>query len=255
MSDNADTSAGDSDERDKPPDFAPPEAARSLSAGAFVLAGFSFAALVLLVSLETGKPGLTYQRPVGALITAFLGCVVSAFLLALVVGQTRGDSSRTFWMALMGSITLSSSSLLALWGVTDLVGLVFSSAEGLVSLVRGVFLVAGLLALCFVSKTGVDLLRVAGAEHKISWVLWAQPGAMILGAALAVFVFDVSEQTPIYVIAAFQLVALTFAVGVAVYLATFKPQDWGGEVAEVVTWGLAAFPTFFVTILFFMLRS
>lgn len=246
----------DEHRREKPPFFAPPEASRSFSAGAFVLAGFCFAAIVLLVTLETSQPYLTYERPVGALLTAFLGCVVSGFLMALVVGQTRGDTPRTFWLALLGSITLSSSCLLALWGLADLVGIVFSSAEGLRNLVRGVFLVAGLLTLCFVSNTGVDLLRVIEKEVLIPWLLGAQPvGAMTAG--IVVGASAVSEKTSIYLVAGFELLALMFAVGVAVYLATFgKLHEWGllRKVARVVTVGLVATPPFFATILFFMLR-
>lgn len=250
--------------RNQPPYFDPIEAARSFSAGAFVLAGFSFAAIVLIVNLEASQPAtVQYERPVGALVTAFIGCVVSAFLMAVLVGQTESHSpprasassrSRKFWLALLASVSLSSACLMALWGVTDLIGAVFAESDDLLVGVKAVFVVAGLITVCFVSNTGVDLLRVVGAERRIPRALKAQPAAIVAGGIVALGT-GVSEKTPVYVVAGCELVALVFAVGVALWLATFgRPEDWGAKYAEAVTWLLAAFPTLFFTFLFFMLR-
>jgi hypothetical protein len=278
--------------RNQPPYFDPTEAARSFSAGAFVLAGFSFAAIVLLVNLEASQPAtVQYERPVGALVTAFIGCVVSAFLMAVLVGQTESRSStgasqpkpspdppaapdpaaapgapaptprsgassraRKFWLALLASVSLSSACLMALWGITDLIGEVFSKSDDLLVGVKVVFVVAGLITVCFVSNTGVDLLRVVNAERRIARALWAQPAAIVAGAVIAL-VAHASEKTPIYAVAGGELLALLLAVGVALWLATFgRPEDWEAPIAEAVTWLLAAFPTLFFTFLFFMLR-
>ena len=270
--------------KNQPPYFDPTEAARSFSAGAFVLAGFSFAAIVLIVNLEASQPTtVQYERPVGALVTAFIGCVVSAFLMAVLVGQTESPSpprasqpkpstdspaapgspalragassrSRKFWLALLASVSLSSACLMALWGVTDLIGEVFANSDDLLVGVKVVFVVAGLITVCFVSNTGVDLLRVVNAERRIARALWAQPAAIFVGAGIAL-VTHPSEKTPVYAVAAGELLALLLAVGVALWLATFgRPEDWEANIAEAVTWLLAALPTLFFTLLFFMLR-
>jgi energy-converting hydrogenase Eha subunit A len=273
-------------EANQPPYFDPTEAARSFSAGAFVLAGFSFAAIVLIVNLEASEPAtVQYERPVGALVTAFLGCVVSAFLMAVLVGQTKSHApagtsqpkpstdppagpdppapaprasvssrNRKFWLAFLASVSLSSACLMALWGVSDLIGAVFAESDDLLVGVKVVFVVAGLITVCFVSNTGVDLLRVVKAERRIPRALWAQPAAMFAGGVVALGI-GVSETTPVYVVAGCELAALVCAVGVALWLATFgRPEDWDAKVAEAVTWLLAAFPTLFFTFLFFMLR-
>ena len=84
--------------------------------------------------------------------------------------------------------------------------------------------------------------------------LWAQPAAIVVGAGIALL-GHVSEKTPVYVVAAGELLALLLAVGVALWLATFgRPEDWEASIAEAVTWVLGAFPTVFFTFLFFMLR-
>lgn len=256
---NNDSSPADPLDQDlpssQPPFFNPRQSASSYSGGAFVLAGFTFAAIVLLVTLEAAKPGLTYQRAVGALLTAFLGCVISAFLMALVAGQTNDRSTRTFWLALLASITLASSSLLALWGLADMVGAVFSKSGAVLTLVRVTFLAAVVLVVCFISSTGVDLLRVAHAKEKFGWLLLAQAAAVVLGVVV-VLVLELSGGTSVYATATTQLGALTLAVVAALGLATFgRLEDWGHEVARWLTVPLVAYPTFLALILLGMLRS
>jgi hypothetical protein len=80
-----------------PPFFNPAESARSYAAGAFVLAGFCFAAIVLIIGKAADAP-VAYEPVLAALLAAFLGCVVSAFLLALLAGQTH-RTERSFWLA------------------------------------------------------------------------------------------------------------------------------------------------------------
>jgi len=237
----------------KLPAFAPPEAARSFSAGAFVLAGFCFASIVLLVQLELSERSLAYERPVGALLTAFLGCVISGFLMSIVVGQTHQQSDRTFWLALMASIALASSCLIALWGLADLVAGVFETSNGLPALVRGAFVVAGVLAACFVSNTAVDLLRMKLAADRVWVLLAAQAVAVVVGVFSAIGA-GASSGSSIYLVAGVQLLALMMTVAVAVHLATFgKLEDWGRAAAVVATSVLVFYPTFVASVLFVML--
>lgn len=247
---------------ERPPFSNPHETARSYSSAAGVLAGFCFAAIVLLINLQQEAPG-RFGSAVGALLTAFLGFVLSAFLSALVAGQTR-RSTRSFWMAHLAGITLAISALFALWGLGDVVAVVFSTSDtdlmrdnaDLITLVRAVFIVASVLVSAFVAATGVDLLRIAG-ERNLSdkgTDLVAVALIAVLAAAFLAHLFDVSDKKPIDVIAYFALGALVLAVLGVLYLSSFgRLQDVRGKSATTLTLLLMAVPPAGATFLFFRL--
>lgn len=163
---------GEHDPRE-PPFFSPHDASRSYSSIASVVAGFCFAGIVLLVSLEQERPG-QLDRVVGAMLTAFVGLVLSAFLMAIVAGQTR-PSTRSFWLALWAGVSLATAALFALWAIAELIWVVFSdvnvagSGEDLTGLVRYVFVVTSILVCAFVTAAAIDLRRIAIARA------WPEP--------------------------------------------------------------------------------
>jgi len=144
-----------------PPFFDPAEASRGYAAGGFVLAGFCFAAIVLILKDAAAYPD-RYGPSLSALLTAFLGCVVSAFVLSLVTGQTR-RSERSFWLGLLGGITLGTAALFALWGVSELIRVasIKKPDAAVITLSYGVFAAAGIVVSGFILVIGIDLWRIA----------------------------------------------------------------------------------------------
>jgi len=220
-----------------PPFFNPGEAARGYAAGAFVLAGFCFAAIVLTLAPAGPAP----EGALSALLTAFLGCVVSAFVLALVAGQTH-RSERSFWLALLGGICLGTSALFALWGVSELIRVALelkqSSDAPVVDLTYGAFVVASLVVSAFIVVIGIDLSRIGfnkerarlkkarsacsvAGEPSFEAELRLESGVLSGIALLAWFVpliaFSVAE-VDVAVLAWFALIMLTAAVGAALTL-------------------------------------
>lgn len=246
----------------RPPFFNPHDTARSYSSTAAVLAGFCFAAIVLLINLQQSAPG-RFGSAVGALLTAFLGLVISAFLSALVAGQTR-VSTRSFWMAHLAGITLATSGLFALWGLVDVVAVAFSNADvaldaDVISLLHWVFVVASGLISAFVWAASVNLRRIAGAKQlKGNAIALAVIGVagMLVAKWLFATMFGVSETKPIDTIAYVQLGALVVAVLGALCLSSFgQLQDPRGGLATLLTMLLVAVPPIFATLLYLRLPN
>lgn len=214
--------------RSYPPFFSPIEAAGSYVGAATVLAGFCFTAVVLIVTLEQSRPG-DFDRAVVALLTAFLGLVLSGFLQAVVAGQMR-RSRRTFWLALLAGVSLASSALFALWGVCEIINVVFSrpaggrQGEDLVELVSWVFVIGSIAITAFVANVGVNLRRLAEADPRDEWVrLVIAQLVFVFVAELALrYAIDVTDQTPINRIAIIQLVAVAVVIISTLVLASFS---------------------------------
>ena len=190
------------------------EACRAYASVAAVLAGFCFAAVVLIVSLQQGNVNLKAQalvqaeaqtltelraqgalseqdaqagarkeagrqakqlnkltaankfdRAIGAFLAAFVGLVMSSFLMARVGGRapiedTSNPSPRTLWLVLLASVTLATSSLFALWGLAELITVVLDRPN-VITLVRTVFVVTSILAAGFVVAAAHDVPTTA----------------------------------------------------------------------------------------------
>ena len=201
--------------------YSPIEPSGRYVGAAAVLAGFCFTAVVLIVTLDKSNPG-EFDRAVGALLTAFLGLVLSAFLESIVSGQTR-RSRRTFRLALLSSVSLATSALFALWGMCEVIDVVFSRPR-LLDLVSGVFVVGSIVIAVFVANVGVNVRRLAGMDPRDAWT------RLVIGQLVAVFVaeilrrhYNVTEQTSIDRIAIAQLVGLTVVI-----VSTLLYASWGG---------------------------
>lgn len=239
--------------------FDPRETARSYAGSAAVLAGFCFAAIVLLINLQQHAPG-RFGNAVGALLTAFLGLVLAAFLLALVAGQSR-LGARTFWLAHVAGTMLATSALFALWGIADVVAVAFARVRialdaDLITLLRVVFLVASVLITAFIGATSVNLRRIAGTTSLRRATLALGASALVgvgLGLVFADWL-DVSESKPIDLIAYADLIALLVAVSGALWLWSFGRLDTPkGRVATGLTLFLMLTPSMLATLLFLRL--
>jgi hypothetical protein len=226
--------------------FKPHEAARSYASAAAVLAGFCFAAVVLIVSLEQGainlqasgqvdlalEPG-DLDRAVGALLTAFLGLVLSSFLFARVGGQPE-PVQRGFWSVLLASVGLATSALFALWGLSELIDVVLDRDE-VHTLVRWVFVATSVLAASFVAAAACDRFGTEIEDAQRPWAMLL----LVLTAALGGFcVFflglrlsgspDLGSATPIDRIAKIQIVGFVIVVLAALGLSSTNGEDVPG---------------------------
>lgn len=134
----------------------------------------------------------SFDRAIGALLTAFVGLVMSAFLMARVGARSDVDGlreddqpsrlladderspgiRRTLWLVLLASTGLATSALFALWGLAELVDVVLADNGAVVTLVWLVFVATSILAAAFVTVAACDL-RTAGSEAERSTpVLW-----------------------------------------------------------------------------------
>ena len=223
-----------------PPFFNPVETAGSYVTAAAVLAGFSFTAVILIVgNLEQARPG-AFDRAVGALLTAFLGLVLSGFLQAIVAGQMR-RSRRTFWLALVAGVSLATSALFALWGVCEIIDVVFRApgegrrGENLVDLVSWLFILGSIGIAMLVANVGVNLRRLAGARLIDAWtgcVIWQLIGVSITDLfARTILSVPVTAQTSISRIATIQLIGVVVGIAITVLMAS---RSGRGQVARTV---------------------
>ena len=238
---------------DEPAFYDPVKASASYVGAATVLAGFCFTAVVLTATLQRDLPG-AFDRAVGALLTAFLGLVLAGFLEVIVAGQTSAGV-RTFWLALLAGIVLSTSALFALWGVSEIIGVVFSRqaagvrGEHLVDLVSRVFAAGSVAIAALVAHSGVNLRRHAGVAPGRAWtviVLWQLAG-VAFAESLMRLGLTVTHQTSIARIASFQLVGMLVLVVTPLLLASqasTRADDGPALVrATVLAYGLCALPT------------
>lgn len=123
-----------------------------------------------------------------ALMTAFVGLIMSSFLMARVGARAgfrasvddkgsppdRGDlvpSARTFWLVLLASAGLATSALFALWGLANLIDGVPGQDGTVITLVWLVFVATSILAVAFVAAAAADL-RAAEAEAEATEQMW-----------------------------------------------------------------------------------
>ena len=206
-------------------------AAGNYVGAAAVLAGFCFTAVVLIVNLEEKQPG-AFDRAIGALLTAFLGLVLAGFLQAVVAGQPVGDR-RTSWLALLAGLAMATSALFALWGVCELIGVVYSGrqtgprGERLVDLVALVFVTGSVAITALVTHVAVNLRRLAGYDPRDAWtvaVLWQLFAVCVTEAAMRSFL-EVRPDTSITRIAVIQLGGVLVVVITTLLLASWRDAE------------------------------
>ena len=117
----------------------------------------------------------SFDRAIGALLTAFVGLVISSLLMARVGARAgtedpdrRGVGGdpirRTLWLVLLGSTGLATSGLFALWGLAELVDVVFKDNGAAITLVWLVFVATSILAAAFVTAAASDLRAAEAAR-------------------------------------------------------------------------------------------
>ena len=105
-------------------------ASQSYSNIATVLAGFAFAAVVLVVQQNPPDvPNATLLRDWAtiAFLLAFFGCLVAAFTFAVVTGEEE-LAPRSHTMALLGGGGFALATVYVIWGLVVLVKLFLSSS-------------------------------------------------------------------------------------------------------------------------------
>lgn len=212
------------------PYFDPRESARSYSAAAVVLAGFCFAAIVLVVGAAHDACNGRCDRSVVALITAFLACVVSSFAMALVVAESK-RSVRVYWLALIAGSTLAIAGLFALWGVLELVVVLTDDGKsGLRLFAIATFVVTTVIVAVFVLATAVNVQRsmakwgrvVAGGRKPAVLAKWLVAGQTGLGLlTFVVALLSGVKDAPAYWIAGPELLVLLVAVCSIVWISSF----------------------------------
>ncbi len=165
-------------------------AAQSYSNIAAVLAGFAFAAIVLVVQgtlPQTVSAHLLRGYVAIAFLVAFFGCIVSAFNFALVTGEelvitggVEGVAPRTHIIALLGGAGFAVSTIFIFWGMVLLARLFLpeDAVRLTYAALIGIILLANMLLTCVY----VDYLIVSkgGPRFRDFW----QPIAIGGGIAL-----------------------------------------------------------------------
>ncbi|HDP98384.1 MAG TPA: hypothetical protein ENN22_04265 [bacterium] len=104
-------------------------ASQTYSNIAAVLAGFAFAAVVLVVQIPTllnnANAPILRDRATIALLIAFFGCVAAAFTFGVVAGEEK-LALRSHAIALCGGTGFSLSSGYIFWGLASLIKLFLS---------------------------------------------------------------------------------------------------------------------------------
>lgn len=97
-------------------------ASQTYSNIATVLAGFAFAAVVLVVQESNVAPDQQFlqQRATIAFLVSFLGCIVTAFLFAVIGGESK-HVPRSNTIALIGAAGLALSTVYVVWGLGTLI--------------------------------------------------------------------------------------------------------------------------------------
>jgi hypothetical protein len=132
-------------------------ASQSYSNIAAVLAGFAFAAVILVV--QTTPPASSESAVIFrdlatiAFLMAFIGCVVSGFVFATVTGEEI-LAPRSHTMALLGGMGFSISSNLVMFGLATLTKIFLS--PDITSFVKVIFPIAMFLSPLFVAFSAVD---------------------------------------------------------------------------------------------------
>lgn len=138
------------------PHYLIPVAAQSYSNIAAVLAGFAFAAVILAVQTT---PPLDPEKAIFkdwatiAFLLSFVGCVISAFIFAMVTGEHK-LYPRSYAMALLGGAGFSISASLVIFGMV-LLTKVFLSPK-VYGFAHNVFPVIMIFSILFVAMSALD---------------------------------------------------------------------------------------------------
>jgi len=232
----------------------PRKAAEGHVTAANVLAGFCLTAIVL-ISGDTRLRDGAFDRAVGALLTAFLCLVLAGFLEALLRAQMR-RSRRTFWVALLSSVTIATSSLFALWGLCEVIDVVFKR-PGLNDLTGWVFVSGSVMIAAFIAHVATNVGRVMGYRFARAGAIVAQ-GAFVGLAVLIVTAVGIDEQSSIDRIAGLQLggmAVVVIATLVLIARADAKRAHKPYPIGAIVTFVLAGIPAGVATALLVRLTS
>lgn len=142
-------------------------AAQGYSNIAGVLAGFAFAAVVLVVSnpragnvLETGVPLQDWVTI--AFLIAFFGCTLSAFVYSVVAAEEI-LAPRTNMIALFGAAGFSVSISFVLWGLVSLIHIFLD--KNVVTIAQGLYAIFSLLQPSFVCSVAFDNIYMFQRHH------------------------------------------------------------------------------------------
>lgn len=219
----------------------PRTAAGSHVTAATVLAGFCLTAIVVISNSPDTRHG-AFDRAVGALLTAFLCLVLSGFLEALVGAQLR-RSRRTFLIALLSGVAIATSSLFALWGLCEVIDVVFRYSD-LNELTGWVFVWGAVTITAFVVHLGINVRRAAGADGP-GWSGIAAGQIALAGLALgAGALLGIDDQSSLDVIVALQLGGITMGlIGSLVVIGRANGTGGGRELNILLTYVLTSLPT------------
>jgi hypothetical protein len=126
-----------------------------------VLAGFAFAAVVLVVQENVGDP---VRREIVAIsfLLAFFGCVAAAFNFATISGQ-EGPSTRSFTMGLLAGGGFGISTLYIFWGLVVLMSIFLSPLISQVAFL--LFITVALASPTYLIAAMLDINRHAQRPH------------------------------------------------------------------------------------------
>lgn len=121
---------------------------------ASVLAGFAFAAVILVVQEAASNSNNYLREQVAvAFIIAFFGCLLASFSLSLVVGEEKADT-RAYIVALPAATVFSIGAMHIFWGLVILTKRLNSDMVN--TLVDAIFFVAAVVTPLFLIFTATD---------------------------------------------------------------------------------------------------
>lgn len=144
------------DEPYNKPYYVIPVAAQSYSNIAAVLAGFAFAAVILAIQTT---PPLASEKSVLkdwatiAFLLSFVGCVISAFIFAMVTGEHR-IYKRSYAISLLGGTGFSISASLVIFGMVLLIKVFLSPT--VYDFAHNIFPVLMLFSILFAAMSALD---------------------------------------------------------------------------------------------------
>ena len=126
-----------------------------------MLAGFAFAAVVLVVQDTVGDP---LRREIVAIsfLLSFFGCIAAAFNFATISGQ-EAPSPRSFTMGLLAGGGFGISTLYIFWGLAVLMSIFLSPLISQVAFL--LFIAVALVAPTYLIVAALDINRHALRPH------------------------------------------------------------------------------------------
>ncbi len=163
------------------------DASESYSNIAAVLAGFAFAAIVLVVQIPNLPKGAENFRDWATIsfLVAFIGCLLSAFTFALVHGEEM-LSPRSHTVALLGGCGFLVSANLVLWGIAAITRVYLSAS--VYSFIFYSFPVVMAFTPMYVAFSAFDPIIAFDRRHVV-WTDYAQvfaPGYVLLTVVVLV---------------------------------------------------------------------